>query len=159
MKVRWLNTFVVLAMLLVGLVPVASAAPQVDTAGTAQTYVVLYKTQAVASDAAAVIAQAGGTLVSSYNAIGVVIARSDNSAFAANLLASKGVEGVSATAGFGVKVNDQVEVVDASALAGTVAAGAWGDPLSFRQWDMTSDSRARGARDQQRQPECGGGRY
>src|SRR5205814_3534456 len=44
-------------------------------AGGAQTYIVLYKTQSVSMDAANAIANAGGVVVASYNAIGVVIAR------------------------------------------------------------------------------------
>lgn len=48
-------------------------------AGTMQTYIVLYAGQAVPADAATTFANAGGTLVYSYNAIGwlsrVLIAR------------------------------------------------------------------------------------
>src|SRR4051795_11503434 len=54
--------------------------------GAAQTYVVLYKTQAVGSDAAGVISKAGGSLVASYPQIGVVIASSSSSTFSANIM-------------------------------------------------------------------------
>ena len=137
MKAKWFSTFLVLAILLVALVPGAGAAPlkQPYSAGTEQTYIVLYKAQAVASDAASVIAMAGGSLVYSYNVIGVAIARSDNVLFRENLLKDSRVEGASATAGFGTQVTDELEVVDAASLSG-FAAGAWGDPLSNRQWDM-----------------------
>jgi lantibiotic leader peptide-processing serine protease len=139
MKAKWLSTFIILAMLLIVLVPGAGAAPaqQPYHAGTAQTYVVLYKTQSVSSDATTAIAKAGGTVVYSYNKIGVVIARSDNTAFRANLLADKRIEGVTASTNFGVQLNDDVEVADAATLADATTAGVWGDPLSFRQWDMT----------------------
>jgi subtilisin family serine protease len=96
----------------------------------------LYKSNAVASDAATVIQRAGGALVYSYNKIGVVIARSDNTAFGANLRADRRIEGVSATANFGVQLNEEFEVVDATTLTDTTTS-VWGDPLSFRQWDMT----------------------
>jgi lantibiotic leader peptide-processing serine protease len=139
MKAKWLSTIIILAMLLIVLVPGAGAAPaqQPYHAGTAQTYVVLYKTQSVSSDASTAIAKAGGTVVYSYNKIGVVIARSNNTAFQANLLADKRIEGVTASTNFGVQLNDDLEVADAATLADATTAGVWGDPLSFRQWDMT----------------------
>jgi len=141
MKAKWFSTFLVLAMLLIALVPGVGAAPpqQPYNAGTAQTYIVLYKTQSVSSDAAAVIAKAGGTLVYSYNKIGVVIARSDNTAFRANLIADKRIEGVSSTAGFGVMVdsglaeNEALEVFTADQLN---ASPIDDEPLGFLQWDM-----------------------
>jgi len=139
MKAKWFSTFLVLAMLLIALVPGARAAPaqQPYSAGTAQTYIVLYRTNAVSSDAATVIQKAGGNLVYSYDKIGVVIANSSNSLFRSNLMKDKRIEGASATTGFGVQLNDEFEVVDAATLTDTTTAGGWGDPLSFRQWDMT----------------------
>jgi hypothetical protein len=59
------------------LVPFRSPA----AAGTMQTYVVLYKAQAVPANAATTIARAGGTHVYTYDAIGVAIARSDDPLF------------------------------------------------------------------------------
>jgi subtilisin family serine protease len=95
--------------------------------------IVLYNQQAVPADAASVIAAAGGTLVYRYDQIGVAIARSDNAAFRSNLLKDKRIENASSTTGFGTQLNEEVEVVDASTLT---AAGTWGDPLSYMQWDM-----------------------
>ena len=63
-------------------------------AATAQTYIVLYQSQAVPADAASTIAQAGGTLVYSYPQIGVVIASSDNTAFRASLMTDSRIDGV-----------------------------------------------------------------
>ena len=105
-------------------------------ADTMQTYIILYKQQAVPADAAEVIAVAGGTLVYSYDKIGVMIAKSDSATFSSNLLKERRVEGVSATAGFGVQLNDEFEVVDAAILAQSAAESSWGDPLSSSQWDM-----------------------
>jgi subtilisin family serine protease len=141
MKAKWFSAFLVLAMLLIALVPAAGAAsPQRPyRAGAAQTYIVLYKAQSVSSDAAAVIAAAGGTVVYSYNKIGVVIANSDNTAFKTNLLADRRVEGVSATADFGVQVDggfaDEagLEAFTATELA---ASPIDDEPLGWRQWDM-----------------------
>jgi len=110
---------------------VAGAAP--SQAGESQSYIVLYKSNAVPADAAGSIALAGGTLVYSYNEIGVAIANSSNAGFKGNLSADKRIEGISSTAGFGVQLNEEMVVEDASAIASN---GSWGDPLSYAQWDM-----------------------
>ncbi len=114
---------------LVSLLAVAVAAFAGSTAapaqaGTMQTYIVLYAGQSVPADAAATIASAGGTLVYSYDAIGVAITRSDDDSFRANLLKDSRIENASSTAGFGTQLNDEVEVVDAGALT---AAGTWAE--------------------------------
>jgi subtilisin family serine protease len=141
MKAKWFSTFLILALLLIMLVPGAGAASaqQPYSAVNSQTYIVLYKTHSVSSDAAAVIANAGGSLVYSYNQIGVVIAHSDNTAFRANLLRDRRVEGVSATANFATQVDNGF--VDDGGLeaftADEVAASPIDDePLGWRQWDM-----------------------
>ncbi|HYY46421.1 MAG TPA: S8 family serine peptidase [Candidatus Angelobacter sp.] len=109
-------------------------------AGTMQNYIVLYSASAVPADAAASIAKAGGTLVYSYNQIGVAIARSDSATFRTNIVKDSRVEGASATAAFATKLSDDVQ-------RGTDAAGppAGGlpnapstdtDTFSPLQWDM-----------------------
>jgi subtilisin family serine protease len=127
---RIAGLFLLLAAVALAFVALQAAPAQADAS---QTYVVLYKAQAVPADAAAVITNAGGTLAYSYDEIGVAIARSANTAFRANLLRDSRVENASSTTGFGVQLKAEVEVVDAGALT---AAGTWGDPLSNRQWDM-----------------------
>lgn len=107
-----------------------------DALGAMQTYIVLYKQEAVPADAASMLKKAGGTLVYSYSEIGVAIASSDSATFSSNLLKDKGVEGVSATAGFGAQLNDEFEVVDAATLDQSAAGNGWADPLSSSQWDM-----------------------
>jgi lantibiotic leader peptide-processing serine protease len=67
---------------------------------------VLFKGQAVPADAASVVTAAGGTLVYSYNQIGVAIARSDSATFGANLLNDSQIQGASSTAGFATHLND-----------------------------------------------------
>ncbi len=102
-------------------------------ADTTQTYLILYKGQAVPGDAGSKIAGAGGSLAYTYDEIGVAIARSNSVTFRDNLLADARIEGVSSTGNFGVQLNEVAEVVDPASL---VQAGIWGDPLSSRQWDM-----------------------
>src|SRR5574341_410634 len=80
----------------------------VTRADATQTYLVLYKGNAVPSDAAATIAQAGGTLVYAYGAIGVAVARSGDANFRQNLLRDNRVEGAGATGGLGVGLSDDV---------------------------------------------------
>src|SRR5436309_5180276 len=105
-------------------------------AGSAHTYIVLYKTQSVSTDAANVIAKAGGVLVASYNAIGVVIARSDNDAFRSNLMKNSAVQGVAATEKFATRLPDEGvnDSADALVIPSTPAPGT--DSLSSLQWDM-----------------------
>ena len=83
-------------------VAVGTAATSSNT-GAGGNYIVLYKSAAVPKDAAATIAGAGGTLVYSYDEIGVAIARSDNSSFRDNLLKDNRIENASPTAGFATR--------------------------------------------------------
>jgi subtilisin family serine protease len=106
-------------------------------AAAAQTYIVMYQQYAVPGSASRTISVAGGTLVASYSAIGVAIARSDNAAFAANLKATKGVQDVVATAAYALKLDDTLSAADADTSvpqAPTPAPGS--DTLSGLQWDM-----------------------
>ena len=106
-------------------------------AATAQTYIVLYKTQAVSTDASSAIASAGGTLAYSYPQIGVVIAKSANALFASQLLANgQGVQAVAATSGLGVGLSDNVVTNDADTTVTVNAPAPGSDTLSGLQWDM-----------------------
>lgn len=116
------------------------ATPQVapTQADATETYIVLYGKHAVPGSAAKDVARAGGTLVYSYDKIGVVIARSDSAAFRDNMLKNKGVEGVASTANFGVSLLDGIpaeEEVDAPAAAPS-STSAEDEPLWGFQWDM-----------------------
>ena len=110
-----------------------SAAP--SQAGTAQTYIVLFKGQAVPTDAASVFAAAGGTLVYSYDQIGVAIARSDSATFSANLLNDSRIQGASATAGFATQLNDNT-TADSTGVPAVNTPAPGNDTLSGLQWDM-----------------------
>jgi len=106
-------------------------------AGTMQTYIVLYNAQAVPADAARTISNAGGVFVYAYDAIGVVIARSDSPLFRDTLLADSRIENVSSTAGFATRLRDVV-TTDASAPSQIVPGPPVtdNDSLSPLQWDM-----------------------
>src|SRR5438874_3558491 len=105
-------------------------------AGSAQTYIVLYKTQSVSMDAANAIAKAGGVVVASYNAIGVVIARSDNDAFRSNLIKNSAIQGVAATEKFATRLPDEGVNNSADALVTPNTPAPGSDNLSGLQWDM-----------------------
>src|SRR5713226_1686865 len=118
------------------LVSMLSVIPLVapSRANTVQTYMVLYRDPAVPSDAAISMGGAGGTLIYQYDAIGVAIARSDDLAFREKLLWDSRIENAVSTAGYAVKLSDDVLTNDASAPPGTPAPG--GGSLSSLQWDM-----------------------
>jgi len=124
--------------LVTGFSPLASTVAA--QAGTMQNYIVLYGGSAVPADAAASIGRSGGSLVYSYDQIGVAIARSDSTNFRANILKDNKVEGVSATAAFATQLkNDQARTDDASGpqpgdLPNAPATDS--DSLSGLQWDM-----------------------
>src|SRR6266516_4485007 len=108
----------VLASGLLGGVPGASAAPS-TTQADAQTYIVLYNQSAVPADAATRVANAGGQLVASYDAIGVAIATSASPTFRDNIRKDSRVNDAGATAKAVVRLKDRVadngEGPDASA--------------------------------------------
>ena len=133
-----LRRLVSLLSLLVVLGALLVAAPQTALAqgAAAQNFVVLYKGQAVPGDAAATIAAAGGTLVYSYDKIGVAIARSGNGAFAATLAKDNRIEGVAATGKFGTQLNDDTGAAAADTPLPGSAPAAFGDSLTGLQWDM-----------------------
>ena len=110
--------------------------PKISSSGVTQTYVVLYKSQAVSSDAATVITKAGGSLVYSYDAIGVVIARSSNDSFRSNLMREKGVDGVAATTTYATQLTDEFTDTETAAPLPDSAPATDSDSLSGLQWDM-----------------------
>jgi subtilisin family serine protease len=127
------------------LVPVVTAAIALGFAASASAadYIVLYKQQSTPASVASDVIAAGGTLVASYDQIGVAIARSDSASFAGAMRADNRVDGVSSTAGFATKLNDD----QAGAGQGADASGpppgglpnapaSDTDTLSPLQWDM-----------------------
>jgi subtilisin family serine protease len=129
-----------LRALLAGLALLVVAAPaspvQAATTGAVQTYIVTYKDGASSKDAAALIQGAGGALVANYTQIGVAIARSDRSDFAARVGTGAGVDGAVATTAFATQLNDGRLDPASAADTPSAATPAGGDSLSGLQWDM-----------------------
>ena len=121
---------------------------------SADSYIVLYKGNAVPSSAKADVQQAGGTFVYAYDKIGVAIARSDSAAFAATLGKDNRVEGVSSTAGFASQAPGAGRRGGRGPQPATLpnAPATDSDSLSPLQWDMRQIHTPRGARDHGRQP-------
>jgi lantibiotic leader peptide-processing serine protease len=117
----------------VGLLSLAFA-----STASADTFVVLYKSSAVPASALADVQKAGGTYVYGYNEIGVAIARSNNSDFAAKLGKDKRVEGVSSTDGFASQLEEPAASDDSSRSQGDLpnSPSSDTDPFSGLQWDM-----------------------
>lgn len=124
--------FVAIGVLALAVGSVTSLPAASTDTGVQSTYVVLYSAGAKSAGAEQAVSSAGGTLVANYSAIGVVIARSSQSGFAAAMGRVKGVDSAVATGGFAVKAPD-VSAGDAP-VADQLAT--WGDSLSGRQWDM-----------------------
>jgi subtilisin family serine protease len=126
------------SLLLTTAAVVLAQAPQVAaaTAGSSSTYIVLYNTGASSSGAASAVSAAGGTLVANYAQIGVVVARSTATDFAARVGTAKGVSGVSRTNGFATRLSDDQLGSDTSSVVATGTPAPGSDPLSGLQWDM-----------------------
>jgi len=110
------------------------AAP-VAASGQAQTYLVVFKDLAVPAKLAKTVSDAGGTLVASYDKIGVAVVRSGTSTFAPKLRGNTTVASVAATAGFAALLaSDTSTATGSSPSVDTPATDA--DSLSGLQWDM-----------------------
>lgn len=121
------------AALTIGLIG-AAAAPAVAATGPETGYLVLAPQGKSIAKAAARIAAAGGTVVASYDQIGVLVVRSTNTAFS-TAVAGSGVESVASTEGLGTTLVDDEETVavDASSVE------AAGDPTGEQYWDLQWD--------------------
>src|SRR5438045_4624154 len=106
------------------------------TTGATETYIVLYKDGASSKSAASAVQGAGGQLVYNYQQIGVVIARSNRSDFAANMRAVAGIDGAAATTRFATRLDD-AKAEDQGAPTKTAAAlpgdPVWGWPVELTQ--------------------------
>ena len=85
-------------------VPTAATAAPAGTTGPSETYLVLFKGSSSPANAAAIVTGAGGIVVANYSQIGVLVARSTNSAFDETVRANNKVEGASATTNFGTQI-------------------------------------------------------
>jgi lantibiotic leader peptide-processing serine protease len=119
--------------------PAAATAAPSGTTGPTQTYLVLFKGNASPSNAAAIVTGAGGTVVKDYGQIGVLVARSDNSAFGDTVRANNKVEGAAATSTFATRLDDGAQAEEAGGPpAGDLPNAPAGDADTFsgEQWDM-----------------------
>ncbi len=124
----------IVAVSLMTLAAPSSAPTQADAT---ETYIVVYKQQRVPANAGNVIAKAGGTLVYSYDQIGVVIAESDSTSFRDNLLEHSRIENAASTEGFAVKLGDEFSSADVIRSGDVLSTtDGWGDPMSSLQWNM-----------------------
>src|SRR5436190_3695750 len=124
-----------LALLAAAVFATVGTAATSSGAGAAANYIVLYKSQAVPKDAASTIAAAGGSLVYSYDQIGVAIARSSDASFRANLLKDNRIDNASSTAGFATQLPDEQTAAGPPEAPGNAPATDT-DSLSPLQWDM-----------------------
>jgi hypothetical protein len=120
---------------------VAQAAPATasGSTGATETYVVLFKGTSSPSNAGTLVSHAGGSVVADYATIGVLIARSDNTAFASNISANNTVEGAAATTRYATKLTDPAgDAGGANGSPGDLpnAQATDTDSLSPLQWDM-----------------------
>src|SRR5207244_2442318 len=81
-------------------------------------------------------AASGGTVVSRYSQIGVVVARSSSSTFRSNLMKDSKIQGATATEGFATKINDGAVRGEDSTSTVADAPASDTDPLFPLQWDM-----------------------
>ncbi|MFJ8578055.1 S8 family peptidase [Micromonospora sp. NPDC093277] len=111
-----------------GLAPAAAAGPET-------TFLVLAPQGGKTDKAAARVAAANGTIVASYDQIGVLVVRSTNPNFA-TAVAGAGVDAVASTAGLGTAL-DEGETVEVSAADVAEATGdPTKEPMYGQQWDM-----------------------
>lgn len=80
------------------------------------------------------ITAAGGTVVYAYEQIGVIIARSTNTAFATTLRGLNGIDSVGATRTAGIPQGDVETAEVATPPAAAPADGS--EPLQAEQWDL-----------------------
>jgi subtilisin family serine protease len=107
-----------------------------STASAAK-YIVVTKGQSSAAAAATAVTQAGGTVVATYPAIGVVVASSDSTSFAARLRESGQIWGAASTSGFGVQVDGSFEAAGPPVgVLPNFPANDAAEPLFPMQWDM-----------------------
>jgi subtilisin family serine protease len=120
-----------------GLAVPAPAGAAGDT-GAAENYLVVFKGNSSPKDAEAIVTRAGGSVVANYAQIGVLVARSNNTAFGTTLRANNKVEGASATADFATQLAQPAEIEGGGPPAGDLpnAPATDADTFSPLQWDM-----------------------
>jgi subtilisin family serine protease len=106
-----------------------------SAAGPDTTYLVLVPNGKSSAAASAEVASAGGTVVASYDQIGVLVARSTNPGFA-TAASGGGIEAVASTTGLGTALDDGEVLETADAAAVEATGDPTGEPLWNLQWNM-----------------------
>ncbi|MDT0529039.1 S8 family serine peptidase [Micromonospora sp. DSM 115977] len=119
----------------VGLAVTGGLTPAASAAGPDTTFLVLAPQGAKTDKAAARVAAAKGTVVASYDQIGVLVVRSTNPAFATDV-AGAGVDSVASTAGLGSALDEGETVEVSAAEPANTTADPTKEPLFGQQWDM-----------------------
>jgi subtilisin family serine protease len=105
------------------------------TSSQPQTYLVSFTGGGIPANADAIVSAAGGTIVTSYANLGVVLVKSSSASFASTLRADSRVDSV----GSSKTVSSAVGVVKGKKLLPKPIAAEKrkaSDALSYRQWDM-----------------------
>ncbi|MER7334377.1 MULTISPECIES: S8 family serine peptidase [unclassified Micromonospora] len=119
----------------VGLAVTGGLAPAASAAGPDTTFLVLAPQGAKTDRAAARVAAAKGTVVASYDQIGVLVVRSTNPDFVRDV-AGAGVESAAPTAGLGTALEEGETLEVSAAAAAHATADPTKEPLFGQQWDM-----------------------
>lgn len=115
---------------------VPAPAGAAGTTGATENYLVLFKGSSSPADAEAIVTRAGGTVVANYAKIGVLVAKSNNTAFGSTMRANNKVEGAAATTNFATRLAPAQ--AEAAPPAGDLpnAPATDEDTFSPLQWDM-----------------------
>ncbi len=89
-----LSAVPLILLMVLGVYAQSAEGESTSAQGTEKTYIVLYRQQAVPADSTSKVERAGGTIVATYDAIGVVIARSDSASFKTTLERDARIQGV-----------------------------------------------------------------
>jgi lantibiotic leader peptide-processing serine protease len=111
-----------------------SANTQALEAGQAQSYLIVFKSTTVPTGAKSSVSTAGGTLVASYDKIGVAVAQSTRADFATRLAKVSGVQSVVNTAGMAEDALTTKVPKKKAPRPGKPSAN--GEPLAAMQWNM-----------------------
>lgn len=98
--------------------------------GTPQNYIVLAPQGQGVGSAVARVQATGGTVLASYDAIGVLVVRADRTDFATAVVGN-GVQSAAATTGLGSQIGSDVEATVADPDPATTSEALWP-----QQWDM-----------------------
>ncbi|TDC78348.1 peptidase S8 [Micromonospora sp. KC606] len=120
----------------VGLAVTGGLAPAASAAGPDTTFLVLAPQGATTGKAAARVTAAKGTVVATYDQIGVLVVRSTNPDFVTDV-AGTGVESVASTAGLGTALEEGETLEVSAAQVANTAADPTAEPLFGQQWDMS----------------------